>query len=413
MTGSAKAVRRLPDWINAFVEYTSDLPSPLIFRKWAAISAIAGAMEQRVWVRSLGNDLYPNLYTILVGPPGIGKTVITNEVEALWGTVDELKIAPQSLSKASMVDAMAAAKRRIVRPGKTPALYDFHHLLVVSSELSDLIPVYDPPFMSILQSLYGPLKTFRDRKRSHNKGEEVVVERPALHLLGATTPSFMNSLMPEGAWDQGFISRTILVYSGENTIRPLFDEPAKRKELFNDLAHDLAIIASDETFGQMEWQPEAAAAISQWHSAGGEPKPAHIKLTHYNTRRTAHLLKLCITTCMGRGDQAFVISLDDFNRALDLLTEVERYMADIFKSMGVGGDSAAIDETWYMCYESYKKDQKPIPENRLVAFLAQRVPAHSVRRVIEIMERGHILEQIGVSPQGQNLFKPAPKQTHH
>src|SRR5215207_10197519 len=102
-----KVTRRLPNWIDSFIEYTSDHQSPLIFRKWAAISAVAGALEQRVWVNPFGpKPVYPNMYIVLVGPPGVGKTVLTNEVEALWNDVPELHVAPHSLSKASMIDKM-------------------------------------------------------------------------------------------------------------------------------------------------------------------------------------------------------------------------------------------------------------------------------------------------------------------
>lgn len=48
---------------------------PEIFRQWGGISCVAGASERKVWIRSMKMDLYPNLYTILVAPPGISKSV--------------------------------------------------------------------------------------------------------------------------------------------------------------------------------------------------------------------------------------------------------------------------------------------------------------------------------------------------
>src|SRR6267378_5066033 len=65
--------RRLTSWIESFIEHTVNLESAEIYRKWAAISMIAAALEQRVWVDT-GSALYPNIYTFLVGHPGIGKS---------------------------------------------------------------------------------------------------------------------------------------------------------------------------------------------------------------------------------------------------------------------------------------------------------------------------------------------------
>src|SRR6266436_9736192 len=80
----ASAPRRLPDWIEAFVAYTSGLPTPLIIRKWAAISAVAAALERKVWINSLNTELYPNLYVMVMAPPGIGKGLVISELKRIF-----------------------------------------------------------------------------------------------------------------------------------------------------------------------------------------------------------------------------------------------------------------------------------------------------------------------------------------
>jgi hypothetical protein len=349
------------------------------------------------------------MYICLVGPPGVGKTVITTEVEHLWRGVPELHSAPNSLTKSALIDTLNEAVRKIVRPAQIPPIYEYHSLLIASPELSDLIPAYDPPFMSALQSLYDRIPRFHERRRGNNLN--IIIEKPQLHMLAATTPSFLNSLMPEGAWDQGFISRTILVFSTENTVRPLFAEYEKKEQLAADLLHDLKIIASDDFFGKMTWEPEAAEAMAAWHAGHGEPRPSHMKLTHYVTRRTAHLLKVCMTMSASSSNSR-VITLRDYQRAIDNLTEVESFMPDLFKQTATGGDSGAMDETWSFVWDYCQEKKKSLEEHRIVFFLRERVPAHSVMRVIEIMVRANTLIQDGVDRQGRPLYKAAPRQYH-
>jgi hypothetical protein len=67
-------------------------------------------------------------------------------------------------------------------------------------------------------------------------------------------------------------------------------------------------------------------------------------------------------------------------------------MPDIFKSMTTGGDSRAIEEAWHFIYRIYVKKREPVPEHHLIQFLRERVPAHSVARIVEVMERARLLK---------------------
>jgi Protein of unknown function (DUF3987) len=111
MTGSVLQQRKLHNWITSFVELTESIASPRIFRQWAAIGILSGAMERRLWVHTKGSNLYPNLYTILVGPPGVGKSAVLSQAERFLRAVPDLKITPSSVSAASLVDSLVLADR--------------------------------------------------------------------------------------------------------------------------------------------------------------------------------------------------------------------------------------------------------------------------------------------------------------
>lgn len=385
--------RKLESWVSAFFEFTSDLPSPELWRKWTGIAIVAGALERKVWVHTYGRDLYPNLYTILCGPPGVGKTVLTDTARELWTKLDGHRVAPSSVTKPALIDELHDAKRDIIQPKLTPSHIQFHSLKIASNELGVLIPDYVNDFMSVLTDIYDG-KPYGERRRS--KDIQISMERPQINLLAATTPSYLKGMLPEGAWDQGFLSRCLIIYSGESMLRDLFTDSKLSEAQLNELVSDLRIIGS--MYGKMDWEPDAAAAINNWHLAGGEPKPDHPKLQHYNTRRTAHLLKLCMVACAASTDSMH-ISLDHLHLAMDWLVEAEHYMSDIFKAMTTGGDGRTMEEAWYFAYHQWMKDQKPIPEGVLYQFISERAPAHSVARIIEVMTKSEILRQV-ITPTG-------------
>jgi len=132
--------RAIPDWVSGFEDYTAGLSSPLIFRRWSAITAIAGAIEQKMWVRSQGSNLYPNIYTILVAPPGVGKSVSTRRIELLWRGLKGQHVAGNSLSKAALIDELVDASREVIIPTEKPAAVSFNSTKLLINELGTLFP---------------------------------------------------------------------------------------------------------------------------------------------------------------------------------------------------------------------------------------------------------------------------------
>ena len=66
--------RRVTNWVDGFVEYTGKSESPEVYRKWTALSMLGGALQRKCRLNWGLFDLYPNMYVVLVGPSGVGKT---------------------------------------------------------------------------------------------------------------------------------------------------------------------------------------------------------------------------------------------------------------------------------------------------------------------------------------------------
>lgn len=398
--------RRLGSWIDSYLEYTEIKPSPLILRKWSAIATIAAAMERKIWVRTMGSDLYPGLYTILVGPPGVGKGEALRPAEVLLREIPDLKVGPSDMSAASLIDALNESTRKIVRLNAAEPLVEFNSLVVVTRELGVLIPAWESTLINNLTDIYDGYTL--DQKR-RGRDLRIKIVHPQINLLGACTPSYLNEVMPAGAWDQGFISRTILVYSGEKPLRDPFAEDSNTAylgRLHSDLLHDLKTISLE--FGKMSFTTPAATAIREWIKSGCPPVPQHIRLQFYNARRAAHLLKLCMVASIARSGD-LVITIENYSEALSWLVEAEAEMPEIFKSMIQGGDSVAMEELWNYAWVVYSKEKKPILEHRLVHFLRERVAAHSVMRVLEVMVRSKMFNLVPID--GSYIgYVPASKQ---
>lgn len=383
-------MRKFPSWVDAFSQFTDKMGSPALFRRWSAIFAVGAALERKLWVKTDKGVLYPNLYTVLVGPPGAGKTLGTALVHDMLNKLEGHHTAPTSVTRASLIDALNTAERRVIRPMETPSINTFHSLSVVSDELGVFLPAYESDFMSVLTTLYD-CRIYSEERRT--KDLKLKMAAPQLNLIAATTPAYLNNLIPEGAWSQGFMSRVLMIYSGASEPTNIFSGTQLDEKFFDALVHDIKIIG--DLWGQITFESSAADLFIAWHMTGvfgGPPIPDHPRLQHYNTRRSAHLLKLCMIACASTCDTKRVTD-EHFVEALDWLAEAEGMMPDIFKSMTMGSSNRVIDDTYHHVYTLYMKERKPIAEHRIIAFIQERVPIHDVMRVMEVMVRAGLLEE--------------------
>jgi hypothetical protein len=389
-------------WIENFVEATVHTGAPSIFRRWTAISAVAAALEQRVWVVTRGSELYPNLYMLLIAEPGIGKGLALGSARRIFSEIKDLKIAPNSVSKASLMDSLFEAKRKVLNLVKQEFL-EFNSLYVVATELGVLIPMWDSEFMNSLTDIYDGIP-YSESKRTGKL--RIEIPRPQINFIGATTPSYLNQVMPPGAWDQGFISRTILVYSGERKVTDVFADDQAYKDCHDDLIAGFKAISTLQ--GRVVFEPTAAEIIREWHKAGGPPIPGNPKLAHYLTRRTAHVLKLCMVMMASRSPRHLVITDLDVRLAIGTLTEAEAAMQDIFLVQGNSDDSRVQDDAFTFVLTTWAKRAKaPVAESDLVNFLRSRVPSYNVMKMIELMIRSGAIEQ--VVKDGVAGYKPGPR----
>ncbi len=384
--------RQLSSFIDGFLQYTEGRGSPSLYRKWTAIFIVSAALERKAWITTTKGVLYPNQYVVLTGPAGVGKSLCTrlafDLLDGLNTPDTPFYLAPSSVTKASLIDRLDDANRRIIRPRENPAVVQFNSLQIVANEFGVFLPAWEAEFMNVLTDLWDCGRYAESRRTGNTK---LSIPNTQLNLLSATTPAQLMNLLPEGAWEQGFMSRVLLAYSGESAFTDLFTELDLDGKLWDTLKADLRDIHG--IYGQMTVDLETQEALNAWGRAGGPPIPDHPKLVSYRIRRMAHLLKLC-TVSAAACNSDLIITIDNFAEALDWLVEIEAAMPDVFKALKVGGDARAIEDCYHYVFQKFHQlGKKPVPEHMVIGFLQERVPAHSVDRIIDVMTRAQLLEK--------------------
>src|SRR6266436_1343940 len=397
VTTNGSALRKCQSWIECFIEATVKLESPVLFRKWAAISTIAAAIEQRVYVVSGNERLHPNIYCFLVGHPGVGKTRSIRAAKRYYLETPDPRPAPTSMTAASMIDAVAKSKRNVVfSNGKDMDQLEYNSIYITADELSAFMHKYDEEAIGVMSDFYDPQPYAQTRR---HLDLNIKIKSPQLNLICGTTPSNLMKYMPETAWEQGFTSRVVMIFSDERSIGD--DFATTETGLNTDLTHDLTAISG--LVGKFEVTPDYRTAVSNWRELGEPPLPSHPKLIHYATRRRVHLYKLSMVSAIDRSD-VLLLTKDDFNRALGWLIEAENTMPDVFKAGAGNADARAMDEIYH--YVLTMGARGPVAERKIINVAKEHIPLHSIELVIGIMERAGMLVQARLDPKtGLKMYK--------
>ena len=116
------------------------------------------------------------------------------------------------------------------------------------------------------------------------------------------------------------------------------------------------------------------------------------------------MLKLCLVSCVSRGDTQ--LKKVDVARATGWLLEAEQLMPDIFRAMLGKSDTQVMEELHYYLTGVWRfKNQQPVPGPLLYDFLRQRVPTEKIPRIIDVMERADLISRVA----GEDTYVPRPK----
>lgn len=331
---------------------------------------------------------YPNIYVMLIGPPAIGKTVSIKSVREYIKASTEIRLGSISVTGASLIIEMDKASYPVYYPEQRFC----NSLLLMPHDLQALLSEYDANLVANLTVFFDVEPYTMSRKTDK---EVVKIESPQLSILAGTTPSQLHDLLDDSAWDQGFMSRVIMVYSQEEHVKDdiFFSEGEEFKiDLNDDLVHDLHSLF--ELTGQFRMSDEWRAAVNGWRKTGQEPKPSHPKLKHYCTRREAQLLKLSMISCADRGDE-LRIEKYDYDRAIKWLLLAEKTMPYVFEE-AITADAKMMQEI------VHAMGRGEMLQKTLTRMVSKKVSATMVPKILKLMVDTGMIEASRID--GANVF---------
>ena len=366
-------------WLEAYEEYTQQSESPEAYHLWTALSLVSAAVRRHVWLSQGHYTIYPNLYVVLVSPPGTcKKSVAMNIGLRLLRKVNGVFIESNKMSTQSLINTLSGGQIDITKKKKKKAKSPDEQLvddflkeaagdtasapkgapkqqqkasppnpgqpsylvqtecttMLASTEFSVMLGVdaNQNGMLSLLTDLFDSPDTWQ--YKTIKRGTETLCN-VFLSILGATTPEWLGTSIPQDAIGGGFTSRILFVAQSQrrkDVPRPKLT--ARELELRELLTKDLQHIAGLK--GEITLTDEAEAWYDDWYRT----RDRHYldeRFWGYLERKPDHLLKVAILISVAESD-ALIVTDKHLVTALALLDALEDRMPDAFK--GVGGANA-------------------------------------------------------------------------
>ena len=342
------------DYIDACVAATDNSPIPKLFRTWAALSSVSGALGRRVWMPMANYDIRSNIFVVLVAGPGRNKSVslilpfskVFRKLATPVGTTPDhehfnsglteyglkefpLYLIQDRITPEKLAVDMSKASRFDMRLSTIGDEFYDGSLTLVTSELGTFLSRHERYLQMFLTDMWDSKEEYSHKTKTAG---EHIIKGPCLNWIACATPEQFVDNLPEDARSQGLLSRIIPVfYDGEKIPQSLLQDRVEDSTIHN-LRNDLSEIA--KMYGPMRFDDRAFDKINQDIESGLKPIPTDANLAEYTQRRVSHFIKVALAVSASSSKDK-VITWDQWQRTKDLMFEVEENMPKALAGFGM------------------------------------------------------------------------------
>lgn len=334
--------------LDYYLELVDSTESPTIFHRWSFITAVAASLARRTRYPMATGDIYPNMFTLLLGPPGAKKStsirMATDLVkQAGYSHISSGKTSPEQF----LVDLQLGFDAVNLSAGDFDSFRlpdpsnpsQSSHVLVQAGELQAYLGQSNLAFITLLTDLWDNLDSYPYRLKN---GTLELINRPTVSLLGGATASTFKRIFPTDVLGQGTLSRFILVHSGGRRQR-VFEPKPLDPEMTATLLEQLSALHEPANLVSVFSHTPSAYEFSKAIYEQGEAEITDARFQYYANRRNDHYLKLAmVIAALNFHDK---LTLEDCMLANTILTYTEKFMP---MALGEFGLDKGADKTEYL-----------------------------------------------------------------
>lgn len=332
-------MRQLKDLINSYIEYVSSASeSPECFNFWSIATAISANLKRHVYIDRGTYKLRPNLFTVLVGRPGLGKGAAINPVLSLLKESNTVNIMADRQTCEYILEQMSKGfPSQAVTSSSGIHFGTDSSILISAAELSVFISASQltlPALNELWESKDG---TFDYGTRTKGAWK---IKDACVSLLGGSTASWLIDCLPKNSIGGGFTRRVNFVHAKDRSQVipwPTMNHSDLRIKIINDLQH-----VSYQLSGEIKFTIKSAKSFTDFYNS---IKPIEFEdeaTESYRVSSWVQAIKLAMVLSVSECDD-LIIHDHHMQAAIKRVLQVLEDIKIVFRSSGESDLAVASD----------------------------------------------------------------------
>ena len=391
--------RALPNWLNSYMEYVENTEPARQFQLWSCMSVISSVLRRKCWLKLGRITVYPNLYIVLVAPPGVARKSqsIIFATEFL-STIPDVMVSADSTTREALLDDLEKCATESLMPnGKT---LRHSSLSIVSKEFESFLgqKKENNRMIVLLTDLYDcPVDTYKYRTKHSGSNK---IEAGYLVIIAATTPDSLASSLPATAIGGGLTTRILFVWGDrkyKKVSRPFVT--AEEEKLKTQLINDLSLIS--QMAGEFVMEPDAEKKWDDYYNSYDEMSIKRLcqdpSFDGYYSRKPMHIIKVSMCIAAAKR-QNTIVKWSDIEESIKVIESLEVGMGNSFRAVGKSLVASETDTVMEMI-----KSRGTISEKTIMSILWKDMDSFKFDNIITTAIRTGRVKRTFTGPKGEPM----------
>lgn len=320
-------------FIGNYMQYTDKQESPGSYHFWVAMGILGSIIQRRAWISKGMYNIYPSMYIVLVAPSGkCRKSRAISMGIDLIKDFDFVNIIADKTSPEALLEALQSGTGNMINSQKGKGTNTSVNLnldnsgIIKATELQVFMSkqTYNADMIGLLTDLFDCPDSFRYVTRNR---KPIELQNVSITFLGASTPKWLATSLPDGAFEGGFMSRVIFVVKQVRDRRitfPLEPFPAEKQEIKNKLIRIRNIVT-----GKVPLRSDARQWFEDWYTSGEADMTQDEELSGFVERKPDTVLKMALL--LAASDENKDITLNNIIQAKNILEWTQDRMFQAFE----------------------------------------------------------------------------------
>lgn len=320
--------------MSDYVLYHSKYEIPRNYVYWTAFGLLSAVKHRQLYFLHGDIEVHTNLYILLVGPQGNGKTTPLDFAKNMFREVcPDLKIGASTQSAEDIVTVMCKDDFARTYKDENDSPVEVRPYVFFINEFKNFIAYAPTRMLNFQGDIYD--RKFFDSSTIKRGAEPII--NPCLTIIGCENPEQLMGFMKSAIFTGGLSRRYIMVYEIDRAeAKPFIDIPPDSPERLAWERVKQRLIDCRKTVGQFKWTESGRKFYAPWYI---EKQNSLKKITNhivqgYIGTKHIQLFKICMLLDTISDKPMFVFTDELLQIGLAFLDAIEKNMPKLSLASG-------------------------------------------------------------------------------